>query len=129
MPSIQKKTDGWVVLGDTVEDLLIGAQAIERLEAEKAVEKPTEPVVHPVIQKAMEAGVRVMRRAVVEGGRMAQIRQFISENGPMHRKEVIERSGIPVGTINTILSEKNFQQLPDGRWTADSPASERSTAQ
>lgn len=48
--------------------------------------------------------------------RLEQLTAFLRESGPMHRSDIAERSGIPVGTLSAILNDDNFGKDEDGRW-------------
>lgn len=49
--------------------------------------------------------------------RLQQLKEFLRTNGPMKRKELIEKSGIPEGSISGLLNyRQHFHQLADGRW-------------
>ena len=50
-------------------------------------------------------------------GRKEQLAQFLLENGPMSRVNLIARAGIPEGTISYCLNDKNFfEQTENGDW-------------
>jgi hypothetical protein len=49
--------------------------------------------------------------------RLEGIRELLRKNGPMHRKEIREKTGFPEGTIAFLLKEKNFKHESDGRWS------------
>jgi hypothetical protein len=49
--------------------------------------------------------------------RKAQIAKFLLENGPQTRKDIIERTGIPDGTINSEMRHRKiFVELPGKLW-------------
>ncbi|MDQ2841662.1 MAG: hypothetical protein M3Y72_11610 [Acidobacteriota bacterium] len=44
--------------------------------------------------------------------------QFLKDNGPSSRAEIIARAGLPAGTVSYCLSDKRFfLQLANGDWT------------
>jgi hypothetical protein len=49
--------------------------------------------------------------------RLEEVRELLRTNGPMHRKEIREKSGLPEGTVAFLLNKKNFKHDSDGRWT------------
>lgn len=51
------------------------------------------------------------------GGRKEQLAKFLIENGPTSRVGIVERSGIPEGTVSFCLNDKRFfQQVGNGDW-------------
>ncbi|HEY8749988.1 MAG TPA: hypothetical protein VIM11_18535 [Tepidisphaeraceae bacterium] len=52
------------------------------------------------------------------GTRLDQLKKYLLAHGPMYRKDVMDKSGIPVGTVAYLLKSQNgFVADPDGRWT------------
>lgn len=50
-------------------------------------------------------------------GRKEELANFILKSGPMTRTELVEKSGIPEGTVSYCLSDKRFfDQSEDGTW-------------
>src|SRR5207253_2451268 len=50
-------------------------------------------------------------------GRKVELAKFLAASGPISRATIIEKSGLPEGTISYCLNDKRFfQQLPDGNW-------------
>jgi hypothetical protein len=51
-------------------------------------------------------------------GRKVELAQFLSEHGQMSRVAIVEKSGIPEGTVSYCLSDKRFfEQTESGDWT------------
>ena len=44
------------------------------------------------------------------------MRELLLANGPMERKAIREKSGLPEGTVAYLLNDSNFKHQPDGRW-------------
>jgi hypothetical protein len=115
---------GWTITGSTVEELLIAAQVIEKLSASSQpngietdqIAPPTPRQRHPRESLGNEILAEI---EIGKKSRIQQLEEFLCEHGPMKRNDVIERSGIPAGTVNTTLNDKNFVQLSDGRWTGE----------
>ena len=51
-----------------------------------------------------------------EQTRLEQLTEFVLANGPITRRDAKAMSGIPAGTVGTLLTQKNFQQMKDGKW-------------
>jgi hypothetical protein len=52
-----------------------------------------------------------------KGTRRSQVRGLILLAGPLSRAQIREQTGIPKGTLDHLLNEKNgFLPMPDGRW-------------
>lgn len=52
------------------------------------------------------------------GGRRDELRDFLRRHGPMKAADLVKESGIPKGTIDTLLNERdNFVSLGNGTWT------------
>lgn len=50
-------------------------------------------------------------------GRKVELAQFLLANGPMSRVAIVERSGLPEGTVSYCLADKRFfEQAADGSW-------------
>ena len=47
--------------------------------------------------------------------RLEQVRELLA-NGPMSRKDIRDKSGLPEGTVAYLLNEDNFKHLEDGQW-------------
>jgi hypothetical protein len=64
----------------------------------------------------------------IEGGRLGQLREFLRANGPLTRKEILEQTSIPSGTLGMILKKENgFAQDAQGLWLvpeSDDPSQE-----
>jgi hypothetical protein len=55
---------------------------------------------------------------VRKGTRADHLRTFLRQRGPSTRKEIIEATKFPLGTINYLLKEKRgFVRDTDGKWT------------
>jgi hypothetical protein len=51
------------------------------------------------------------------GGRKVELAAFLKENGPMSRVLIVEKSGIPEGTVSYCLSDKRFfEQQSNSDW-------------
>jgi hypothetical protein len=49
--------------------------------------------------------------------RLEQLKEFVKETGPVTRKRIIAQSGLPVGTISSLLKEANgFKKTESGHW-------------
>ena len=44
--------------------------------------------------------------------------KYLRENGPVTRKEIVEKSGVPDGSISYLLKNGKFRQRDDERWEA-----------
>ncbi len=80
--------------------------------------RPSSPVAPKVAGAEPQ---RVVESKTEDGGRVAQLRSFLKENGPMRRKDIIEKSGIPKGTVGLLLKEgagSVFKASPDHLWQA-----------
>jgi hypothetical protein len=52
-----------------------------------------------------------------DGGRVQQVAQFLREHGSAKRSVIQEETGIPLGTVCSVLNDKSrFKRLEDGRW-------------
>jgi hypothetical protein len=50
-------------------------------------------------------------------GRKVQLAEFLLASGPMSRVSIVEKSGLPEGTISYCLADKRFfQQMESGDW-------------
>ena len=66
------------------------------------------------------------------GGRRDELRIFLRDHGPMKAADIAKRSGIPRGTVDYLLNDReNFRKLGDGTWatrrkylTAGAPSDE-----
>lgn len=56
------------------------------------------------------------RRGPKKKDRLSELIAFLQENGPLRRGDIVERSGIPPGTIGMILKEGIFTKNDDGTW-------------
>lgn len=76
----------------------------------EAVEAPKQP----------EPDQQPPKQAKTYGDRPARKEQVIAafrEHGPMHRREIIENTGIPMGTVSYLMNDKDtFVKMEDGRW-------------
>jgi hypothetical protein len=54
--------------------------------------------------------------ALSGGNRLRQLRDFLQQHGPLGRKQIIEQSGIPEGTVGMLLQEELFMRDKDKRW-------------
>ena len=52
-----------------------------------------------------------------KNSRLAQVRQFLLEHGPSPRRDILAETGIPVGSVATVLTEKNFNRDGEGLWS------------
>lgn len=49
--------------------------------------------------------------------RKEQLREWLLAHGPMRRKDVLDRCGLPLGTSSVLLKEENgFTKDVEGRW-------------
>lgn len=54
---------------------------------------------------------------VKSGGRRQELREFLSEHGPMKAAEIVQKSGIPKGTVDYLLTQKeHFRSRGEGLW-------------
>lgn len=54
---------------------------------------------------------------VKSGGRRQELRDFLSEHGPMKAAEIVQKSGIPKGTVDNLLTQKeHFRNCGEGLW-------------
>jgi hypothetical protein len=52
-----------------------------------------------------------------DGGRVQQVAQFLREHGSAKRSVIQKETGIPLGTVCSVLNDKSrFKRLEDGRW-------------
>lgn len=59
------------------------------------------------------------RKPRVSGGRKAQIHDWLKQNGPATRSEIIKGTGLPDGTVGGYLSsEKELFENREGKWQA-----------
>lgn len=50
--------------------------------------------------------------------RKIQLAEFLRTNGPMSRVDIVDKSGIPEGTVSYCLNDKRFfEQAQNGDWT------------
>jgi hypothetical protein len=65
---------------------------------------------------------RRKRRSSIQGalsGRKTQIHNWLKQNGPASRSEIIKGTGLPGGTVGGYLSsEKGLFESRDGKWHA-----------
>lgn len=47
-----------------------------------------------------------------------KLEKFIKENGPVTRKQIVQQSGVPDGSISYLLKHGNFRQREDEKWEA-----------
>src|ERR1700730_1518962 len=53
------------------------------------------------------------------GGRKSQMYEWLKQNGPATRTEIIEGTGMPTGTVGGYLSsEKDLFENREGKWCA-----------
>ena len=57
-------------------------------------------------------------RTKKDGGltRYGEIAKFLEKNGPSRRQEILDKAGVPEGSIRAILNLRNFDQDEDGNW-------------
>jgi len=56
-------------------------------------------------------------RQMAPRGRKEQLAEFLRTHGPMPRAEIIEKAGLPEGTVSYCLGDKRFfVQVDDGSW-------------
>jgi len=49
--------------------------------------------------------------------RLTELKEFVLKNAPITRKEIIDRSGLPIGTISYLLKPENgFVRLGHKKW-------------
>ena len=54
----------------------------------------------------------------IEGSkRLVQLSKFIGVNGPISRRDIIAKSGLPEGTVGMLLNRKNFKKDDQGLWS------------
>jgi hypothetical protein len=71
----------------------------------------------PGFRERLTTGEIALPNAAQGATRRQQIAAFFRANGPMLRKDLIQKSGIPEGTVASNLNDKTaFHQLEDGRW-------------
>ena len=51
-----------------------------------------------------------------KGTRRQAILKLFQEEAPLSRAEVVKKSGIPLGTVSTILNDKTTFRNKDGKW-------------
>jgi hypothetical protein len=74
------------------------------------------PLEMPASERETQAG-GVPRVKAPRGTRKAQVRGLLLLHGPLTRGEIMLKSGIPKGTLDHLLNEKNgFRPRPDGQW-------------
>jgi hypothetical protein len=61
------------------------------------------------------------RRGPKKKNRVAELNEFLKANGPMRRKDIIEKCGIPAGTVNMLLKAPEYTRDEEGRWGVASP--------
>jgi len=77
--------------------------------------------------KSLETAKQVLiqefagERAIVSPSFKAETRKgavvkLIQEHGPLLRKEIIEMTGFPLGTLAYVLNDKNLFCNKDGKW-------------
>jgi Winged helix-turn-helix DNA-binding len=49
-------------------------------------------------------------------GRRAALIQFLQLNGGTTRREIVEKTGIPVGTVSFLLNDKRIFTRSNGKW-------------
>lgn len=80
-------------------------------------EGPGETQVAVSRRLAGEAPKRRTRPSKAKKTRKRLMIDFIRENGPATRREIIEGTGIPMGTVAYCLNDKKtFIRSEDGRW-------------
>jgi len=50
------------------------------------------------------------------GNRLVQLIEFLKEYGPMARKDISVKSGIPIGTVHHLLGSSEFIKDSNGLW-------------
>lgn len=65
------------------------------------------------------------RKRSAKGGRRDELRAFLRKRGPMKSAEIVERSGIPVGTVANLLNEKDNFVGRNGLWMVNEPSADQ----
>ena|SRR3990167_5405345 len=72
-----------------------------------------------VDQSALPIHSRINGGRAKNGTRLEQLRELLMENGPMKRKDILARAGMPVGTVAGLLQPKHgFKKDDSGLWSA-----------
>jgi len=59
--------------------------------------------------------------------RKDQLTKFLTDNGPSKRAKIIAESGMPRGTIASLLSKDGFVRRSDGKWQVDENSAQENT--
>ena len=51
-----------------------------------------------------------------EKTRKEELADYLEENGPKTRMEIVKQTGIPPGTVSFCLKDKRFAKNGDGKW-------------
>jgi hypothetical protein len=51
-----------------------------------------------------------------KGGRKETVIKLLQDEGPLTRAEIIEKAGIPKGTVATVLNDKKTFKSKKGKW-------------
>jgi hypothetical protein len=55
-------------------------------------------------------------REQLTGTRKQQVAEFLRQHGPTPRREIVERTGIPIGTIAYVLNDSETFRQSHGKW-------------
>jgi hypothetical protein len=58
------------------------------------------------------------RRKTRASGRREEVIKFLGKNGPTKSTDIVEKTGVPIGTLGGILKDKStFARDDQGRWS------------
>jgi hypothetical protein len=73
-------------------------------------------------REVRQLGIGASANGHGEPTRREQLVKFLNENGPSNRATIIEKSGIPEGTISNLLTKDGFVRR-SGKWHVSAPSS------
>lgn len=93
-------------------------EARDRLAMAFGINEPTIQIpLRPLTNRSGEIPATQSNGHVKPSGRKLQLAEFIQQHGPMARGEIIEKAGMPEGTVAYCLNDKDFfQQAENGTW-------------
>jgi hypothetical protein len=80
-------------------------------------QKPSSP--EPQVIRTPTTVTRTLISIPAQKPRKEALAEFLIQNGPMSRSDIVAKAGLPEGTISYCLNDKRFfEQMENGDWAA-----------
>ena len=101
---------------ELIDNKISGLQRAKQTLLEEFGEKPVQ--VDNQLQPPLFPPSKFTRMAPISTGitRRDEIITLLQMEGPLSRSEILDKSGIPKGTVATILNDKNRFASKEGKW-------------